>query len=516
MSKLIRYFVLSLIVLSPLIPLAVLAEGSIAANQAQVNAREYLPGDFVHVIVDAPTDTAQITATMPDGTDVSLVQQRVSGLWRGIWQVPVNFTKGTYFAKLMAVDVLGNVFAGESDVFSVGELSMISLIGKGSPEVIVKAPLQEKITVEAVAKGNLPDEQELIKMIKKLVAQPVAGPVPALQPSEKDDLVKRNLELGKESLSQGNFSEAVTYFRIVLYLSPGHQIASSYLLEAQGKRDQAGAQKVWFTVLIAAGLVFSLLILWLLLQAFRAKAPPAKMMNDSSLPGRSLGAIDRNWCQTMGWSENPFQSEILKQLFAANNPLEFESFRNFIKARIEAVGGGGVWPFTESALEKIYTLAKGKPKEAIKICEEAVVRANNSGKTEITAELINEYGMAAKKKVLIVDDEEIIRASLTAILTKGGGYQTDFAIDGDEALKKIKHNTYNAILLDIEMPKLNGYEILKQIRAHYPNLPVIFVSGKGSPEKTLQSITEHNLTGYIEKPFTPEKVLAIVARTIKS
>ena len=121
-----------------------------------------------------------------------------------------------------------------------------------------------------------------------------------------------------------------------------------------------------------------------------------------------------------------------------------------------------------------------------------------------------------KPTILIVDDEEIVRTSLDVILKKGGGYATDFAVDGEEALKKIKGNKYGLVLLDIAMPKLDGYEILKQVRPIYPDLPIIFVTGKGTPQQTMVSLAQYNLSGYIEKPFTPEKILDIVARTLKS
>lgn len=118
-------------------------------------------------------------------------------------------------------------------------------------------------------------------------------------------------------------------------------------------------------------------------------------------------------------------------------------------------------------------------------------------------------------KILIADDEAIVRSSLDGILKKGGDFETDFALDGEEALNKIKSDLYDAVLLDLEMPKLDGYELLKQARKIYPNLPVIFITGKADVKKIVASIARNHLNGFIEKPFTPNEVLEALNKAIK-
>jgi CheY-like chemotaxis protein len=115
-------------------------------------------------------------------------------------------------------------------------------------------------------------------------------------------------------------------------------------------------------------------------------------------------------------------------------------------------------------------------------------------------------------KILITDDEEIIRDTLNTILTKAG-HTTELALDGAEALAKIKETIYDIALLDIDMPKLDGYEVLKQIRALYPLLPVIFITGSGESKKVAQSIAQYHLNAFIEKPFTPETVLDVINKS---
>ena len=120
-----------------------------------------------------------------------------------------------------------------------------------------------------------------------------------------------------------------------------------------------------------------------------------------------------------------------------------------------------------------------------------------------------------KSRILIVDDEEVIRNTLDGILRRGGGYDTDFAVDGIEAIRKIKENTYGVVLLDLALPKVDGYEVLRQARTVRPELPIIFITGTAEAHKVMESLAKYELTGLIEKPFTMEKVLDATARALK-
>lgn len=118
-------------------------------------------------------------------------------------------------------------------------------------------------------------------------------------------------------------------------------------------------------------------------------------------------------------------------------------------------------------------------------------------------------------KILIADDEDLVRTSLDGILKKGGGYETDFALDGEAAVAKIKTELYDAVLLDIEMPKISGYEVLATTREIHPDLPVIFITGKADVKRVAASIAQSRLSGFIEKPFTPDEVLDVISKAIK-
>lgn len=530
-------FRLAVIIFLSLAP--VLAQPSLT-NPA-TDTRIYLPGDFVHVVVSAPADTSQITAIMPDGTPVTLIQERRTNVWRGVWQVPLDYKKGTYSASLTAVDVQGNVFTGETDTFTIGELSLITLVGKPSREAAAKAPrrvLTELITAEP-APANAPGQEELLSLIKRIVTPPAAKPVPVMTSATKDLLVAKNMAAGKEDLRQGKYSEAAAFFRVVLFLAPDKKEAGSLLAQAQNElakiqqsqaeeqkkaaeasleaqkaaalvqQRQAEASRRMYLMIAAAAFVPLVLLFWLIR---RLAAGPRKKLAPKPLSDKEK---QENWLKKIGWKSNPFTAGLIGKLFFGGGRINLAGIQNLIKVRVGEAGGKGIEPFTESALEKIGELSGGNPVTAMKICSWAVDHAMHYGLFSITAEVVRQYDAGSPRKVLIADDEEFVRSGLDTILRLGGGYETDFASDGVEAVEKVKANAYQAVLLDLGMPKLDGYQVLKQIREKYPDLPVVFVTGQGNPKETLESLAKYNLTGYIEKPFTPEKVLDVVARVTK-
>ena len=81
-------------------------------------------------------------------------------------------------------------------------------------------------------------------------------------------------------------------------------------------------------------------------------------------------------------------------------------------------------------------------------------------------------------KLLIVDDEEVIRSTLQEIL-EYEDYETDLAADGKEGLDMLLNQTYDAVICDIKMPKMNGLELLAKSVEQKPETPVIMISGHG-------------------------------------
>ncbi len=113
------------------------------------------------------------------------------------------------------------------------------------------------------------------------------------------------------------------------------------------------------------------------------------------------------------------------------------------------------------------------------------------------------------KRILAVDDESDIRMIIQAVLA-GKGYEVDTAIDGEDALVKLNQKKYDLVVLDIMMPKLDGYGVLKEIRQRGLNeLPVVMLTAK-STDKDVWKGYEEGVTYYITKPFENIRLANIV------
>lgn len=114
-------------------------------------------------------------------------------------------------------------------------------------------------------------------------------------------------------------------------------------------------------------------------------------------------------------------------------------------------------------------------------------------------------------KVLIVDDEEMIRAVLREYIEFEGG-EADEAQDGMEAVKKCRDTDYDIILMDVMMPKLDGFSAVKEIRK-FKNTPVIMLSARGEEYDKLFGF-EIGSDDYVTKPFSPKEVMARIHAVI--
>ena len=113
--------------------------------------------------------------------------------------------------------------------------------------------------------------------------------------------------------------------------------------------------------------------------------------------------------------------------------------------------------------------------------------------------------MSEKKRILIVDDDTEIRDLLEFDISSSG-YFVDTAVDGLDGLNKALNNKYDLILLDVMMPKMNGFEVCKNIRQAKINVPILMLTAKG----TLSDKTSGFNSGaddYLVKPFDIQEVL---------
>jgi len=124
----------------------------------------------------------------------------------------------------------------------------------------------------------------------------------------------------------------------------------------------------------------------------------------------------------------------------------------------------------------------------------------------------------APTRFLIVDDFPTMRRILRNLLSELGIRQVDEAGDGREALELLRQNPYDFVISDINMPRINGYELLRQIRADsaLKTLPVLLITSEASKDDVLQAI-RLGANGTILKPLTKssleEKVRNIQLRS---
>ena len=122
------------------------------------------------------------------------------------------------------------------------------------------------------------------------------------------------------------------------------------------------------------------------------------------------------------------------------------------------------------------------------------------------------------KKILIVEDEKFIRDLYVLVFTKDG-FDVDSAIDGEEAINKVRVTSYDCILLDIMLPKKNGIEVLKVIRSDESiakTTPVFMISNLGQ-EDIMKETFAMGANGYLLKAeVTPSEIVNEVKTYLES
>lgn len=114
-----------------------------------------------------------------------------------------------------------------------------------------------------------------------------------------------------------------------------------------------------------------------------------------------------------------------------------------------------------------------------------------------------------KATVLLVDDNDATCALVTAILQRE--FAIDVATDGVEALEKLKTKSYEAILLDLRLPHLDGYGVLDQLRSTTPDtLKRILVLTASVTTRELERVRSYPVAGVIAKPFDIEVLVSAV------
>lgn len=114
--------------------------------------------------------------------------------------------------------------------------------------------------------------------------------------------------------------------------------------------------------------------------------------------------------------------------------------------------------------------------------------------------------------ILIADDNKQIAAILSEYAKKNG-FKSSISYDGEEALNAVKNNDFDIILLDVMMPKKDGFEVCKEIRK-FSNVPIIMITAKGEDYEKIMGL-DIGADDYIVKPFSPGEVIARVRAILR-
>lgn len=120
------------------------------------------------------------------------------------------------------------------------------------------------------------------------------------------------------------------------------------------------------------------------------------------------------------------------------------------------------------------------------------------------------------KKILVVDDEKHI-VRLVQVNLERAGYEVVTAYDGEEALQKVKQERPDLIVLDVMMPKMDGFEVMKHLKADPTtrDIPVIMLTAKAQDADVFRG-WQTGVDCYLTKPFNPLELLTFIRRVFES
>ena len=115
--------------------------------------------------------------------------------------------------------------------------------------------------------------------------------------------------------------------------------------------------------------------------------------------------------------------------------------------------------------------------------------------------------------ILVADDNEATSTLITAVLHRD--FNVDVASDGQEAIDRLRTRKYSALLLDLRMPQVDGFEVLEHLRQHQPKMldSVIIVTGALS-QRELQWASSYGICGIVTKPFEIDALVAAVKKCV--
>jgi len=120
--------------------------------------------------------------------------------------------------------------------------------------------------------------------------------------------------------------------------------------------------------------------------------------------------------------------------------------------------------------------------------------------------------MAKKSSILVVDDEDALRTVLSGELASEG-YEVRAAADGDEAVTEMGKTNFDLVLLDIKMPRMNGFEVLKFIKEKHPKTKVVMLTGFADLKNAIES-KKLGADDFVSKPYDLVDLLTTIERVL--
>ena len=116
---------------------------------------------------------------------------------------------------------------------------------------------------------------------------------------------------------------------------------------------------------------------------------------------------------------------------------------------------------------------------------------------------------------MAVDDSASLR-QMVGVVLRGGGYQVIESVDGMDAMSKLKGQELHLFLTDVNMPRMDGFEFTRKLRAmpEYKFVPIVLLTTESTAEKKQQGKAA-GATAWIVKPFNPDQLLAVVKKVIR-
>ena len=116
-----------------------------------------------------------------------------------------------------------------------------------------------------------------------------------------------------------------------------------------------------------------------------------------------------------------------------------------------------------------------------------------------------------QQSILVVDDEDIIREFLFEVLRES--YAVATAVDGQDAIDKVKAGRFDLIITDLKMPKVSGEELVRFVRSHEPTSKVIVISGYSTLFSVSQSV-DSGANAFLSKPFSIQQLMQTVTSVL--